>query len=301
VKYLILTLAISISFAAECCINEYRMLLDGTLVETDAMDAVPYSRTNDMAYLLKQLHDADSIYKITGRLEDYSDYAALLVYTGEYAKAKEIFQFIELKSPGRYQSAANLGTTYELLGQNDSAYFWINKAIQINPHSHHGSEWIHLKILEAKMKANGNEDYFMTNSILNLDFGTDKIPENKNSYKLAELTTHLQYQLGERMSFIKPKDPVVAQLLFDLGNTIAIFENATSGLEVYEKAKEYGYSTALFEKRYSYVKGLQVKADIANGLERTARQPVFPWLLVISLSLIVIVGGGVIIYKRRTE
>jgi len=283
IKFLTLVLFLFIGQAGQCCINEYRALLSGEVIFTDADNASPIGRfnANNQPYLLRKLQEVDSIYKLTGNLEDYSDLGSMLIYTGQFLKAKKIFQEIEQKSPGLYQTAANLGTTYELLGQNESALYWIKRAVEINPNSHRGSEWIHVKILEAKIKTNGNEKYLWTNSILSLDFGDDKIPVNKNNIDLQNLRDHIYDQLNERMSFIKPKDPIVAQLLFDLGNVCALTIDATSGLQVYQTAKEYGYTSDLFDKRQSYFEKLQLKADFRNNTEGWAKDnPMFALIIV---------------------
>ena len=172
IKYFLFFVLLFARYSGLCCMNEYRALVSGVIVYKDISDRLtaPSGRlsTENKKHLLEQLHKVDSIYKITGKLEDYSDYAVMLVYNGEYLRAKAIFIEIESKSPGLYATASNLGTTYELLGQNDLALHWITKAIKINPNSHNGSEWIHVKILEAKIKANGDDKYFLTHNLLSL-------------------------------------------------------------------------------------------------------------------------------------
>jgi tetratricopeptide (TPR) repeat protein len=284
-KYLLFILTFLLFYSSgNCCINEYRALLNGDMIFTQAEYLGPRGRfdSSDKIELEKALRNADSIYKVTGKLEDYCDYGAVLVYNGKYLKAKKIFQEIELKSPGLYITAANLGTTYELLGQNDSALYWIKRALELNPNSHEGSEWIHVKILEAKIKSKGIEKYLWTQSILSLDFGHDKIPVNKNKIDLYELDNQLYEQLNERMSFIKPQDPIVAQLLFDLGNVKAIRENVKSALEVYSIAEEYGYKSELMDKRKAYFEELQTKADDINNADDLTKQ--YPLLTLITFS-----------------
>lgn len=253
---------------------------------------------SDRPYLLEKLHEADSIYRQSGKLEDYSDLGALLVFTGQYSKAKPIFLEIEQKSPGLYETAANLGTVYELLGNNDSALYWIKKAVEINPKSHEGSEWIHVKILEMKVKAKGDVNYLRTHSILSLDFGNDDIPENKTGLNLEMLRLQLYYQLSERMSFVKPKDPVIAQLLFDLGNVCSMTTDVKSGLQVFLSAKAYGYTSSLFDRRQAYFERLQFKADLRNKSEGWVKEN--PMLALIIVGTL-IVGGitGVIFLFRR--
>jgi len=285
-----------------CCINEYRTLLNGKVEFTDAGNAAPLGRftQENKIYLLEQLHQADSIYKASGKIEDYSDYGAMLIYNGQYLQAKSIFLDIEKKSPGLYATASNIGTLYELLGQNDSALYWIRKALEINPNSHEGSEWIHLKILEAKNKAKGDEKYFLTHNILSLDFGDAEKPENKNNIDLQKLRSQLYYQLNERMSFIKPPDQIVGQLLFDLGNVDAITMDVKSALQVYKVAKTYGYASDLLTKRESHFKSLQRKADFKNntvGWVKKNRTAAFSILLALFIAFIT----GIIYFVKRLK
>jgi tetratricopeptide (TPR) repeat protein len=230
--------------------------------ETETPQAKFDKNSHDSRLLLQQkLEKAKHLYQKSHAIKDYSDYGVMLIYNGQYTKAQNIFKEIEAKKPGLYATAANLGTVNELLGQDQQAYKWIKRAIEINPKSHHGSEWIHLKILDAKVHAHGNPDYYRTHDILGLNFGSDKIPSRKVSRDLYKVKEQLYDQLAERLTFIKPKDPIVAQLLFDAGNITAITDDVKTALEVYAQAREYGYSGLTIDKREKYFQQLQKKAD----------------------------------------
>lgn len=299
-RFMLLATLLLTEQMALCCINEYRTLLDGSIEFTDAKNAAPFGRFSaaNKSFLLQKLHQADSVFKATGKNEDYSDLGAMLIYNGQYQKAKLLYIEIEGKTPGLYATAANLGTTYELLGQVDSALLWINKAIKINPDSHNGSEWIHLKILEAKLKANGDEKYFLTHSILSLDFGDAEKPENKNELDLLKLRKQLYHQLNERMTFVKPKDPIVAQLLFDLGNLSAMTMDVKSGLQVYAVAKEYGFSSELLDKREKLFTKLQQKADFRTKTEGWVKNNIATAFILLLTTFSALVVGLIYLRKR---
>jgi tetratricopeptide (TPR) repeat protein len=269
IKFLCLIfLLLQLVHSTNACINEYRTTLGGMLILEENEVVVPIGHWNSFNWpeLSQRLHEADSVYKVSKSLEDYSDYAALLTYSSEFEKAKQIFLEIESKSPGRYQTAGNLGTIYELMGQNDSALYWIKKGVGLNPQSHEGSEWIHVKILEAKITANSDEKYFSKHNILGLDFGNDAEPINKKGIDPVELREHLFHQLNERMSFVQTKDPIIGQMLFELGNVTAIVYDVQSATGIFDKAREYGYSSELMDKREAYFKSLGKKAGVKNYL-----------------------------------
>ncbi len=95
----------------------------------------------------------------------------------------------------------NLGTVYELLGENENALLWIKKAVAIDPASHGNSEWIHVRILEAKI---GGDHLVATSFLLNTSFGDGEIPDTDLSdAELESLRNALYYQLDERISFVE--------------------------------------------------------------------------------------------------
>jgi tetratricopeptide (TPR) repeat protein len=80
-----------------------------------------------------------------------SDFAWKMARNGNYKAAERILLLLIAKHPNEYNLNANIGTVYELLGKNELALQYINKAMIIDPNSHYGSEWIHIKILEQKL------------------------------------------------------------------------------------------------------------------------------------------------------
>jgi tetratricopeptide (TPR) repeat protein len=227
-------------------------------------------KDSHMRLLFDQMQER---YRKKPTLENKSDYATALVYMGKYQQAKKLFLEIEHKKANLYNTAANLGTTYELLGQNDSALIWIQKAVAINPQSHFDSEWIHVKILEAKIKASLDTAFLSKNDILGLDFGRDTMPHNRSKIDLKTYTNQLYYQLTERMSFVQPNDPIVAQLTFDLATLYMLQNYHFEAYNTFDKAKKYGFEGALLEKWYNLSKKMSQTKGVLNFSEVTEQKP----------------------------
>jgi tetratricopeptide (TPR) repeat protein len=299
-KYLLsLFLFVALNFKGHCCMNEYHALLDGELVYSSVQNPTPKGRFSSISKeeLSRLLDRAYKIYNSSRDMTYYSDYAVMLTYNGRFREANTIFLKIEKKTPNHYETAANLGTTYELLGQIDSAIYWLNKAIKIKPDSHKGSEWIHLKILEAKKLANGDEQKLWKSDILKLNLGENEIPENKENKNLEGIREQIYTQLSERMSFIHPKDPVVGRLLFDLGNVTAITQDVKGAIQIYEEASKYGFQSDLMAKREKHFKWLQLKADVRNDTESWVRKNLV--LTFILMLLIPVTATFLIVRNRR--
>lgn len=196
--------------------------------------------------------ELDSLYRKTKDVDYLSDKGYILILEKKYDEALTLYLKIEKLKPNRYSTASNMGTLYELKGNNVEALKWINKSIAINPKSHNGSEWLHSRILEAKI--NGAK-YQTAKFLLNADFGKEIKPTSKlDTIQLNKLDKSLNYQLNERISFIKPKDNIIAILLFELGNIKMIKGEFNTAKPILEEAKKYGLNSQLLEKRLTYTK-----------------------------------------------
>ena len=176
--------------------------------------------------------------------DTHNELAVALMRLGRPREAIRLLTVLEARHPGRYEIATNLGTAYELAGEDENALQWIREGIRRNPRSHMGSEWIHVRILEAKVAGTVG-----TGSMLGLDEVNAKLPKQSDlpagntgqPLDSDEVSLHLFAQLAERTQFVPPTDPVVASLFFDWAN----LEMATGSLEVadlaFEFAQRYGH------------------------------------------------------------
>ena len=175
--------------------------------------------------------------------------AVALIHLGRVAEAIPILEEVERQSPGLYLTAANLGTAYELVGDNRRALQWIREGVQRNPDSHEATEWLHVKILEAKLALESNPAWLSTNSVLGVDLSAQTDENRKHAPVMdhlgrtksqAEVETALVYQLHERMEFVRPPDPVVADLLLALSNLMGRTRSEEHARLVRDLAYNYG-------------------------------------------------------------
>jgi tetratricopeptide (TPR) repeat protein len=180
-----------------------------------------------------------------------SDYAVALAYLGRSKESVELLQKLEKEQPGNYFVAANLGTALELTGDNEEALRWIREGIRRNPDSHDGTEWLHVKILEAKISQQKNPAYFTTHSVLDLDPEQvlKGISIDGKEISAKEVAESIHLQLQERLQFVKPPDPAVASLLFDYAAIVAATNTLETAKTLLNLAVKYGYPTAKVESQ----------------------------------------------------
>ncbi|MCX6315663.1 MAG: hypothetical protein NTW29_00110 [Bacteroidetes bacterium] len=217
------------------------------------------------------------------RKKDYkllSDFAWHEVRTGDREMAVKLLEALYKEHPTEYNILANLGTAYEVIGKPAQALELLRKAVAINPASHFGSEWIHIRILEQKVAA--KPDYRLI---------IDLKPGSKNDKPIPpdSLMVQLAYQLHERISFIAPPDPIVGQLVKDFADLVAMQQTPKQAQEFYAYAAQYD-STVLLQKP---VAEAVVKETVQTKKNSDSVTYITTWLLVI----IGVVIAGVVVYK----
>lgn len=235
-------LALIFLFASQqhyACLNgETRILKNGFVIYEDMEGAVPNGHQFELANAELLLTELDRLYNTTADPDYLSDKGYVLVVLQRYDEALKLYKHLETISPGRYSTASNLGTIYELIGDNQQAYNWIKRSVQIDPGSHKGSEWLHLNILQAKIKG---EAFYTTDFLLKTTFGPGQEPVSSLSLSYRQqMAQDLYYQLNERMSFIKDEDLIMAVLLSALGNLYWLSHEFGDASETFKLAKRYG-------------------------------------------------------------
>lgn len=285
------------------CLNGDTLKLeDGTMLYEDYDGFVPYGHMfvgkEDLITVLESLEKG---YKETNNLNYLSDKGLILIIQGRYKEAIELYKKIETLEPNRYSTASNIGTAYELIGNNTEALKWIEKAVKIDPKSHFDSEWIHVNILRAKIKG---DQFISSEFLLGNDFGKEKLPTSDMQKKdLLTLRQELYYQLNERITFVKPKDKIVAQLLFDLGNISYLIGDKEEAMEDYQLAEKYGYAGQIIEKR-SKLYSPKVIDNIERKIVKEGKYQIKPtrrsqWMETLVSVFALIVSGLIIFIFRK--
>jgi tetratricopeptide (TPR) repeat protein len=244
-----------------------------------------------------------------------NDLATTLAHTGEAEEAVKLLEEVEAEKPGLYFTAANLGTAYELAGDDRKALEWIRKGIERNPDAHDGTEWLHVLILQAKLAVAEDPKWLETHFILgdpveSMDaegfavrrgaIGSGAVGNRGEKLTPEQVKTALLYQLHERLQFVKPPDTVVGALLLDLGDLVA------------DEPIGMGGAAGIFELASKYLKQLPPEHPLSTQvLERQLmsswgqRSPGTRPSEVVSLVLFFVVGPALALLtvslKRRIQ
>ncbi len=130
------------------------------------------------------------------------------ILAGKLDESIALLTQIEQDTPGRYSTASNLGTAYELKGDVPNALKWIEEGLRRKPASHYGTEWVHLLILKAKAEAaiNPGQPLRPLLHVPETLSAATPIVTGDQSHTAEEVENAISYQLRERLVFVKPKD-----------------------------------------------------------------------------------------------
>ncbi len=249
----VLALALGAASGPQACINETGTNLEGEPIELLGMGPEAIEQRLDglsPARLAKRLRQVTERARREPGLVSHNDLAATLLRANRPEPALRLLLALERRHPGEYAVAANLGTAYELLGRDQEALRWIREGIARNPDSHHGTEWLHVRILEAKLSAGGVDGQ---RSLLGLDFGQAVAParprvlpagNDGTPVSLYALATALRYQVLERAGLVPAPDPVVASLMRDWADLEMLAGSIEIADLMYRHSQRYGAASS---------------------------------------------------------
>lgn len=194
-----------------------------------------------------------------------SDYAIDLLKLGNRKEGLDILIQLYCRYPNEYHLASNLGTAYELNGQVDSALKYIKRGIELNPNDHEGSEWIHVKILEAKKKLAVDSTWLKSHTVLALTL------QQKND---SIVCNQIVIQLMERFPFSPGPDALMANLFIDLGDVYANTRSIEYARACYQIAQVYyGAQSEELERKISKMEHLINKFSSTPAPPRSKSEP----------------------------
>lgn len=237
-RYFILLILSLNNYSAFACLNEEHITKSGkSTIDAFSLRDLRFYKTHDKATLELALKNLLSEKPSTAEdiLSTQNSIAIVYIKLGKLKEAEEILLALLKKNPKNYSVTINLGTLYELQGKNTQAMEFIKKAVAINPESHSGSEWFHVKVLEFKLK-NIAEDKITSQNIL--DLYSRKEPATNIAYDVS-------YQLQERIPFTPAPNLLIAKVMQELGDYLADSVSIKGAYIIYETGMDYDRDNVL--------------------------------------------------------
>jgi tetratricopeptide (TPR) repeat protein len=222
-KKIIIIACLSFALKANSCLNIFAIDSTGAVhyLEHYFFFEIEFSQ-EAIAGRMKKLEKEFKNNKYS--FQNISDYGSYLLMSGRFGEGLNIFRALSKKYPDVYEIRANTAVAYELNGNVDSALYWEKRAIDMNTGRHHYSEWIHLKILEAKKQLQADPDWCLKNNV------TGVIDSIKRYYRVqlhedgkgGWMLKSFIDQLDERLPFTYGEDKALGKLFLELGDAYMV-------------------------------------------------------------------------------
>jgi hypothetical protein len=192
------------------------------------------------------LAEAEKAHRESPTLENTNDLAVAYIVTGRGAEGMQLLRDLEKRQPGNAKVAANLGTALELTGADQEALLWIRESVRRDPREHEGSEWVHVKILEAKLALKRDSNWLRMRSVVGWRDGQQLLADERGLVRSPmDLIAPITYQLKERTQFVDAPDAVVGDLYLTLGDIAHSYPGAFRNGWERDAAESSNYRSAL--------------------------------------------------------
>lgn len=215
----LLVLFFTLLSQAKPCLNLFAVDSSGRVIylEHRFLTEIQFNQQN----IEKRINELEkSFKKQIFSMQSISDYGAYLLMRGNFKEGMEIFRQLQLRYPDIYEINANLAVAFEVNGEIDSAIHFQKTAMKLKPSAHDNSEWLHLKILEARKQLLQNSDWCIHNNVTEIE--AESIKNYKyQSHETGEVPfvfSNFIAQLNERMPFSFAEDKVMGKLFLELGS-----------------------------------------------------------------------------------
>jgi hypothetical protein len=211
--------------------------------ETEFMS---YKRNGDTAGMARMVAVAEAAYRKSASLENANDLAVGRILSGQLAEGIQVLRELEASKPGNAIVAANLGTALELSGADEEALQWIRESVRRDPQEHEGSEWVHVKILEAKLALKKDPNWLRKNSVVGWREGQRFPPDERSRPRTPiDIIRAIQYQLDERILFVDAPDAIVGDLYLTMGDIAHSVPGAIPDIWERDESIAFSYDSAL--------------------------------------------------------
>ena len=239
----IFTLAAFFILFSSFCLNLHFVNQHGEVIpDTDFRRLPKLYRSFNTSYFQQRIEQIDTNYQADYKhlYQAMTDKATYLMRLNRAEEALDILRDLNIEYPDSYNIVINLGTAYELNGKPDSALVFIKKGLELNKDSHHGSEWFHVKVLEAKIALEQEPNWLNNHQVMNVDWQPilNIEDEYKRSQEMIKIFRDISYQLHERVPFTSTPDPLMANIFNEYGDLLADF-SVEMAYVIYAIGKEY--------------------------------------------------------------
>ncbi|MBK6777158.1 MAG: hypothetical protein IPG74_15425 [Flavobacteriales bacterium] len=142
--------------------------------------------------------------------------------------------------PDEYNVLMANAVALELSGSTPWALALLKQAVALDPARIVDREWIHVNILEARVRNSTSQ--VTPAELIGIDLSADQIVAATPREKLDTLLNQLLYQLNDRYFFVQEApDQIFGAMLYAYADLLFLTDRQTISARYYDMAEEYGF------------------------------------------------------------
>lgn len=215
-------------------------------LDTFTSQIIEAKDTGDQQVIREAVSAAEEAHRKSPTLANTNDLAVAWILTGRAPDGIQLLRDLDKQTPGNAIVAANLGTALELGGADEEALRWIRESVRRDPQEHQRSEWVHAKILEAKLALKQDPNWLRKGSVIGWREG-QRLPldERRRPRAPADIIRAIEYQLIDRRRFVSAPDAIVGDMYLNIGDIAYSVPGAVSDAWQRDGVISQNYRSAL--------------------------------------------------------
>lgn len=160
------------------------------------------------------------------------------LFQKNFKKALNLSTRLVAKFPNTYSVVITHAAALELNGKPAEAIPFMKHALELEPKSHKGSEWIHLNLLQQRVLGEAGVDPWKLIGSDLRPLGTLAAPAGTD---VKALLRQVHYQVNDRLFFTPTDDRLFGALLFAYADLLELNGYKSQAARMRERSANYGY------------------------------------------------------------
>lgn len=160
------------------------------------------------------------------------------LFAKDFKAALELSTRLVGKYPDDYSVVITHAAALELNGKPAEAIPFMKHALELEPKSHKGSEWIHLNLLQLRVQGEAGVDPWKLIGVDLRPSGTLTAPAGTD---VKALLRQVHYQVNDRLFFTPTDDRLFGALMLAYADLLELNGYASQAKRMCERSTNYGY------------------------------------------------------------
>jgi hypothetical protein len=160
------------------------------------------------------------------------------LFQKNFKKALDLSTRLVAKFPDKYSVVITHAAALELNGKPSEAIPFMKHALELEPTSHKGSEWIHLNFLQQRVQGDAGTDPW---KLIGVDLRPNGVLQRPAGTDMVALVKQVHYQVNDRLYFTPTDDRLFGALMSAYADLLELNGYKSQAARMRERSVSYGF------------------------------------------------------------